>query len=847
MSGKALLLGVGRGGRLRLVATALGVAIGVASVVATLLATRAAIDSLAAGAEEVAGEARLELRQRGGVPDSLFGELAPFADRALFVPVLDENATAPALNDIVRILGVDLLVDGDVRALQQDPGDRSGREALDELLVGNGLVLSQPLADELGKGPDDTVELLVRSRRVELPVVSTFSPERFSSAWNRVALMDVAAAQEVFDARGRLDRIEVRPRGGTDLGSLAAELRSALPEAITVGEPADRRQETERMVRALEFNLTALSSISVLVGIVLVATTLATSVVQRRYPIALLRSLGASRRQIAGAVLVEAGGIGLAGGLLGALGGWLGAQLAVGDVRSTLATVVEGTQPGVVRMGLVHVLLAVLLGLVASLLAALLPLREALATPPLQGLAREKPSSARPSARRPFLVAALLAVAAWLLTLLPPWGDRPVWALLATLLLLSTLLALAGPLVDLLSGPGKSKSSGASPLRVAQAALAAGRQRASWAAGAVGVAVGLAVAMATMIGSFRETVVDWTDQAMRSDIFLRPLPIASGVPAGTIDPAVVEAALELFGEEAVDPFHSSEATLAGERVALAGAALGIAQEEGGVPFIDGRDTAVVFGEAREKGGAIVNEPLARRFGLGRGDLLRLETPGGPLEREIVGVFRDYSNHTGLAVIGRGDFLQHYPDEGARSVAIHLPDGSDAALAREQLMGALGGRYALEAILNRELRQEVLAVFDRTFAVTAGLQAVASVVAVIAVVSVLFALVGERRRELAVVRVLGGSRGQVARIVVGEAGLLGASGALGGVLVGLVVGWVLVRVVNVQSFGWTLGFEPPWGSLGRTTLAVLPACLLAGLLPAWSAARTTPQEVLRGDD
>ena len=153
MSRKALLLGVGRHGGLRLAATALGVAIGVASVVATLLATRAAIESLAAGAEEVAGEALLELRSRGGLPDTTFAALGPFAERAVFVPVLDEHATAPALNDVVRVLGVDLLIDSGVRDLELDPGERTAREALDTLLAGRGVVLSRGLANELGAGP----------------------------------------------------------------------------------------------------------------------------------------------------------------------------------------------------------------------------------------------------------------------------------------------------------------------------------------------------------------------------------------------------------------------------------------------------------------------------------------------------------------------------------------------------------------------------------------------------------------------------------------------------------------------------------------------------------------------
>ena len=167
-------------------------------------------------------------------------------------------------------------------------------------------------------------------------------------------------------------------------------------------------------------------------------------------------------------------------------------------------------------------------------------------------------------------------------------------------------------------------------------------------------------------------------------------------------------------------------------------------------------------------------------------------------------------------------MAHYPDEGPSSIGIFLPEGADAAAARTELLDALGGLFALDALLNGELQREVLEVFDRTFAVTVALQMIAAAVAVIAVLTVLFALVGERRRELAIVRVLGGSRRQV------------------------VVGWFLVKIVNLQSFGWTLSFLPPWGSLALTVAAVLPAALLAGLAPALAALRAAPQEVLHED-
>jgi putative ABC transport system permease protein len=480
--------------------------------------------------------------------------------------------------------------------------------------------------------------------------------------------------------------------------------------------------------------------------------------------------------------------------------------------------------------------------------AAVLPLREALSTPPLQGIRDEGPGGDANTGLSPLARSGVLAgivLAAWALTRVPAWGDRPVAALASALLLISTLFVAARPLVTLLARIRVGRGS-VSPLRVAQAALEAGRERAAWAAGAVAIAVALAIAMATMVGSFRATIIDWTAQAISSDLFLRALPNESGIPAGRLDPEIVDTAVMLFGREAVDPYLAAKVRFRGNRVSLGGAALDVVGRVGGVPFRDGRSSAQVLTETAARRGAIVDESFARRYGVSEGDEIEFSTPRGAVTRAVIGVYIDYGSHLGTIVLSRPDFLSLFPDEGAVSIAIFLGLSADPAAARARLLEALGGKFAFEVLLNREIRAEILKVFDNTFAVTTALQLVASAVAVIAVLTVLFALVRERRRDLGILRVLGASRAQVRGVVVSEAGLLAASGALGGLVVGLAVGYILVAVVNVQSFGWTIRFLPPWGTIVATALAVVPAGLLSGLLPAIAAARVTPREVLHED-
>ncbi len=809
---------------------------------ATVAASRAAVRAFAEGVEEVAGAVRVEITRPGGVPARLLVNLRPLASDAIVVPVVEEVALLVEFGDAVRVLGTDLLVDAEVRPVLED-GDAGDRVV--EALTGRSVFMSNALAAELDVAPGDTLTLSARARVEPVTVAATLDSGGLARIWERVVVMDVALAMELFGRGDRVDRIELAPRVGVDPAVLRTRAAALLPGDLTVAPPSRRRETAEQMVASLRFNLVALSAISVLVGAVLVATTLATSVVQRRHTVALLRSLGASRVQVAGAVLTEAAVIGFIGGVLGVAGGLLGARAALISVRysvaallrSSLATGIEA-EPWLIALGLA-------VAMVVSLAAAALPLEEAVRTPPLQGLSDAAPR--RLGMQTIVIDAAVLAgmagCAAWLVRM-PAWNGLPIAAMVACLAVMAMPLVVAGPLLDGLARAGArplGRLHGPS-LRLAAAALAAGRRRAAWAAGAVSVAVALAVAIVTMVTSFRGTVERWTEEGMRADVWVRPLAMERGVPTGELDPAIVDLAVDLFGPEVVDPFYSIDIRYRDHPVSFAGAAFDVVAEHGSVPF-PGRESSEVFAEAYAVGGAVVNEPFARRFGVREDDILVLEPPGGPLEVPVVGVFSDYSRSNGLVVVDRSLFLERFPGRGPLDMALFLPDDVDAAAARDRLLAAARGRFLIEAFSNRELKREVLAAFERTFAITTALSIVAAVVAVIAVVTVLLTLVGERRQELATVRALGASRRQIGAMVVAEAGLLGIAATAAGIVAGLIVGVILVEVVNLQSFGWSLQLELPWLEVVRLALWVAAACLVAGLAPAAAAIRLQPATVL----
>ncbi len=832
---RALFLRPIRRAPLRFLVTVVGVAAGVAAVVATLASSRAAVAALQEGVAELSGRAVLEVRAPGGLADSVLGDLVPLAHAAILVPIVEEVALSPRTRTPVRLFGVDAFVDASVRGVAPAFAARAGNEDDDhflEFVRGDGAWIGAGLARDLSLERGGTLELDVRARPVALRVLGVL-PSGRGAAFDHLVLVDVALAQELVGRIGRLDRIEIVPRvAGADLDELRERALALVPRGAAVVAPAQRGADARGLVRSLEFNLTALSGISLFVGAVLVATTLATSVVQRARTLALLRSLGASAGQVRVAILVEAGTIGVLGGVAGTALGFVGARTLLPQMRATVATVLPAAPQSAIRFAWDHAATGVLLGVAVALLAAWLPVVEGARTPPIQALRGEAPARLSQRERRIALgVAGFFALMAVELVQLPAWDGLPVAALLGTLCCLGVLFAVLGPAVDALGALAGRVSRLPVSLRLACAALASGRRRAAWAAGAVGVAVTLSISIAAMVHSFRQTVIAWSDQSLRADFTIRPLTTRDGLPIGRLDPEVLAVAERVVGAQALDPYHAVEALHAGESVTVTAADFGLAARRGGPQLTDRTDPLAAIARAHAARGALVNEAFARRFDVEQGDRIRLEVGGHALERRIEGVFRDYGDSRGIVTIERDDFLSYFPNDAPRQVSVHLLDDADRAALRTALESALAARFQVEVLSNVELRTQVLSVFDRTFAITTALQGVSALVAVIAVLSVLYALVAERRADLATIAAVGGDRLQLAAVVVGQAAGLGLLGAATGALTGVVVGVILVSVVNVQSFGWTIDFHQPWRLLATTVGGVVLACAVAGLLPA----------------
>lgn len=860
--------------RLRTVLTVMGVAAGIAVVLAIRLTNASAVRGFSAAVDMTAGRAGLEIIGAGfgldetRLPDvdwlREYGQSSPVIDGDLLVRVgrrpsavgLPQSGgptagaappmAGPGRTELVRVLGVDILRDFPVRdyevgdAGSDQPLPHTAADMLALLTDPSAAVITRLFADRHGLRVGDPLHVIVGDRPRELRVRALLEAEGPARLLDgNFLLMDIAAAQWVFGRLGVIDRLDLRLHEGMDIGAAEVAIARRLPPGLVVQRPSRRGQQVEQMLAAFHLNLTALSSIALLVGLFLVYNAVSVSVLARRQEIGTLRALGVSRRQVQGLFLGEAAVFGVLGVALGVP---LARGLADATVRLTSATVntlYVAAAPAPPSLRAYDVVLALIVGLPLSLLAAWLPAREAAAVPPTAALrGADRALAGGPSRTWSTRTALALLVLAGALALLPPIGGLPIAGYLA-----SFALVFGAALLMPLALRHAARRGRALWLRLfgvggwlAHAALGGHIGRVAVSVAALAVSLAMMVAITVMVGSFRQTVIDWAGQSLKADLFVGPASRRSGGRAATIS-EVVEGTVRGHAEvRAVDAFHSVTVPYADSLIYMGAGDFALQARIGALRFKSPSNGAPALERAQARDAVIVSEPFANRYGKRVGDRLELATPAGPTPFEIVGIYYDYSSDRGVVMMDTHTLTRHFGEQRPTGLTVYLRDGAQATAVRNELLGSLEGAAGVFIYTNRWLREEVLRIFDATFAVTYALQGIAIVVALLGIIGTLMTMVIERRRELGIMRALGASRGQIRAMVVAEAAMLGAISQGAGLVLGLLLALVLVYVVNLQSFGWTIHLSIPWAALAQMSGLVVVTTLLAGLYPAQRAMR-----------
>jgi putative ABC transport system permease protein len=833
--------------RLRSGVTVVGIALGVAVVVATQLANDSSVRGFQEAIETVAGKTSLEILGPGlGNEEGRLAELAWLGEFGQVSPVLEGSglvSLSPGIEEWVHVLGVDILRDRSFRDYQllefaEKRREPRPQEFLDLLLDSHAVVLTEKFARRHGMIVGSSLAMTFGDNTESFLVKGLLKDEGPAKTLDgNFVLMDIAAAQLCLGRLGRIDRIEVRLSPATDIESAEKNIAQRLPRGLEVARPSRRGRQVEKMLQAFHFNLTALSYIALLVGLFLIYNTVSISVISRREEIGTLRALGLTRSKVLRLFLSEAAGLALAGCSLGLVWGRLLAYGAISLTSTTVKTLYIATAAAPASLEWRHVALAFAVGLPLALFAAAVPSLEAARVPPLSAIRGydRLETRLRLKAKHLWVPAALLGMAGWFSTF-PAVKGLPLCGYAAAV---AIAFGTASMVPAVLYAMGRLA---ARPMarffhvegRLAHANLAGAIPRVAISVAALAISLSMMISIAVMVSSFRQTVIAWVDRTLQADLYLRPVTRTNVTVEATLSPEVEQVVAAHPGVAAVDRFRNFDIPYEGGLVILGAGEFEVLLKHGKLLFKAPENWNEAVRGAIGQEAVVVSESFALRHNKKLGDSVLLPTPSGHSAFRIAAIYYDYSNDRGVLVMDRATFTRHFGDQRPTSLAIYLRPDAVAEDVRREILQRLGKRHRVFIHSNASLRSEVLRIFDSTFTITYALEVIAIFVAILGVASTLFTLILERRRELVILRLIGADRRQVRKMVVIEAALLGGVSQAIGVGVGLLLSLVLIYVINVQSFGWTLQFHLPVAFLAQSSILVLLATALSGLYPAHRA-------------
>ena len=830
---------------------ALAVALGVALAWSVHLINESALAEFSSALRAVGGEPDLVLRaQHEGFDDAVFERVALDAAVAEASPVVEvdtyargaapvgaaspDNAASDAATPrriAVRVLGVDSLRVATLapQLLPQPAAAGSRFAALDP----GAAFINATARTQLKLRDGDVLALQAGPHWRELRVAGSVA-----ASGPPLVVMDVAGAQLQFEMTHRLSRIDVRFVPGTTSQQRAAALaRWALPAQIGAQTADESQGRVASLSRAYRVNLTVLALVALFVGAFLVFAVVSLSVAQRMPALALLGVLGLTRGERRASVLMECAALGMAGSALGLL---LGTALAAAALRWLAGDLGGGYFPGIAPQLQVDIAAATLffvLGVASALVGGWVPARHAERMAPalvLKGL------GARGSGKQRAWPAALLLATGTALAFVPPLGGLPLAAYAAIAALLFGGVLLVPLVVHGLLSAWPTPANALALLALRRASFE--RHTAIAAVAGVVASLALSVALTVMVTSFRGGVADWLDSVLPADLYARSASTAAASNQAWFDEAFARAVAALPGVARVQATRSRTLQLAPGLPAVVlvtrpAIDVGMANAAAALPLV-GEPLPARPGEV----GVYVSEAVLDLYGTARGAWLDLPlgevgAVGEHMQRvrvRVLGVWRDFARQFGAIAIDAAHYQAITGDRKLNDLALWLKPGADMAAVQRGVRALLSDPSMIEFAASGELRALSLRIFDRSFAVTTYLQAVAIAIGLVGVAASLSAQVLARRKEFGLLSHLGLRRAQVVAIVAAEGAAWLVAGVLIGLALGVAVSVVLVYVVNPQSFHWSMSLRLPWRELAALCLAVLAAGVATAAISARQA-------------
>lgn len=806
------------------------IAIGVAIALAAMLATATARDSFRETSRALDPHVNLQISGLGAVLDErVVARVRYVPGVARAFPVIESSALATGergARAAIEIRGVDVLEPlpgvGGFRQALPEPFEATGSPVAPAALIGRpAAVLTAGLAAALHARPGDALRLAVDGRAKRLEVAAVL-PRSAVGVDASVAFVDLSSAQVLFERRGTIDRIDCVVTG--DVTAVRARIAAALPASARVAEPDDASSDAARYFAAFGAQLAVLGAIVFLIGATLLYDGIGVAIAARNAEIGILRTLGATRGAIFRTFVGEGLCYGIAGSLLGLALGEAGATFLVARIALRGAS---GVPPAVRFDGTLDAFVFVAGVAIAAAGAALASSAAVRVRPRVAMASRGIDAGAALGRTHVAVCASLVLCALVAASLAVRFGDGIV-AGIVTAIAATVAGALVAPFAIRALGSPRlaARSRFGTSVAFALATFRALPRRLAVAIGIVALSTSAVAGFVIAGDSFGETLRQWARETFASDLVVSArfagIPFSEGVRRSVLR---VEGVARATGTRTV-------------RSAYRGAALAVRGDDAFAPPAPGPTPAP--GAAQP---AAVSATLARRLGIGTGDVIPLASPTGTVRVRIVDVRRFDPTPAGAVTVARGIVAGRFRDARLDAVAIDVRPGANLDAVRERIRPALRN-MPIAVATSRERRARALDLVASATSLVDAIAAACVLLSVLGVAATASALVDERRRSFELLRYAGATQGFVRGLVVTETAMwcaLGAGiGALGGVLVAL----AQLHFIDDGVLGASVSVRYPVAPLLASGVATIVAAVACSLVPAARAARLLSVRPLR---
>jgi putative ABC transport system permease protein len=815
----------------------IGIALGIGLFVGVKVASDRAIASFETDIKGINPYANYEILDTSGIDfnEQVYKDIRKIEENCF--PVLKTFGHIPELKETIDINGI--------YTAKVIPFFKLSRNAKIDIenfyKEPNGILITKKFSDKHSLKKGNVIKPLVYDREYDLKIIDILDSD---SLLTNTVIMDIGNLQELFRKTGYLSRIDL----ATD-EKKAEEIGKILPFNLRIEKKDEIFKNQKSLIASFRYNLQFVSLIAILVGIFLLYSTVFVSVVKRRTEIGILRGLGADKKTLILLFTIQGVVLGFIGTILGIIFGQFAAYFSVIAVEKTISTMYSTISISDYLITKRDVLEALFLGLLVSLLASAIPSFESSKIRPNESSREGSFEGKYRGYQKYFFLGGVFlifsgVILSYLDYIYTPF-EFPILAYLGILLIIAGFTFVSpfylSIILRIIKKPSEMIFRAIGKITLGD--MKGNIYRFSVALMSVAISSALIIALFTLIFSFRNSLQGWINKYITADVYIKPASCKSNYCFYPVSEGVISIVKSFPEVEGIDKFRALQIGLYGKKVVAGFADSTVKRKYSVRRYFDSRYQEIL----KEMGGnervVGISDYLAIKYGLKKGDRIEINTPTGKEPFTISDVSSSYSTTSGFLYIDRKWLKKYWGLDDATQFSIYLKEGVDADKFIHKLKERLSPQYSLEIMNNQELRQKILDIFNKSFAITYAIELISIIVSLIGVINTLLALVFERKREISIIRYLGGSWKQIQQTLILSAGIIGVTGIFLGILMGPLMSIIFIHVVNKISFGWEIHFRIPFSYLSLVTLILFLTTLLAGIIPSKVARKIDPRRFI----